>query len=36
MKADLSKRQGDKLLGPGHPATSFLSGPIAQLSGSLL
>lgn len=33
---ELSKRQGDKLLGPGHAATSFLSGPIAQLSGSLL
>ena len=33
---ELSKRQGDKILGAGHPVTSFLSGPIAQLSGSLL
>ena len=33
---ELSTRQGDKLLGPGHAATAFLSGPIAQLSGSLL
>lgn len=33
---ELSKRQGDKILGPNHPATAFLSGPIAQLSGSLL
>jgi len=33
---EFSKRQGDKLLGPNHPATAFLSGPIAQLSGSLL
>ena len=33
---ELSRRQGDKLFGPNHPATSFLSGPIAQLSGSLL
>jgi len=33
---ELSRRQGDKLFGPGHAATSFLSGPVAQLSGSLL
>lgn len=33
---ELSRRQGDKFFGPGHAATSFLSGPIAQLSGSLL
>lgn len=33
---ELSKRQGDRILGAGHPATAFLSGPIAQLSGSLL
>jgi hypothetical protein len=33
---ELSRRQGDRIFGPNHAATSFLSGPVAQLSGSLL